>query len=134
MITVQFLRSGDRPLRELGPFPWVRVDARSLRAGPDDKEVAHYHGGTWSTAELSAPKYVLRGTACTLRFEGREPADATVLGPLHEVEIVDGAAYTQPGHHLVARLDEQEQAWYAYDQKRSWSSLLVEHCGEPAAP
>jgi len=84
----------------------VRVDDSTLRAGPDGEEVAHDRGGVWYAAELSAPKYVIHGSACTLRFEGEGPAGSTTLGSLDEVAVVDGAVYAQPGHRLLARLDE----------------------------
>src|SRR5947209_6150062 len=79
MVTVQFLRTGDKPLRTLGPFPWVRVHNGSLRAGPDDDEVAHHRGGVWYAGEVSAPKYAIHGSACTLRVQGEGPAESAIL-------------------------------------------------------
>ncbi len=134
MVTVQFLRTGDKPLRTLGPFPWVRLHDGSLRAGPDDKEVAHHRGGVWYAGEVSAPKYAVHGSACTLRFEGDGPAESASLGSLDKVEVSDGAVYTQPGGRLVARLDEAKHAWYAYEDQRFWPSLVVEHCAGPDGP
>jgi hypothetical protein len=48
-----------------------------------------------------------------------------------KVEVVDGALYVQPGHRLVARLDEEKKAWYKYDDKRVWPALVIEHCAGP---
>jgi hypothetical protein len=128
MVTVHFLRTDGREVHKAGPFPWLRAVDGSLRAGPNGEEVARYVGGVWNWENVSAPKYVLHGTTCTLRFEGENPDDSTALGPLDRVEVVDGAVYAHPGRRLLARLDEEKKAWYAYEDKRYWPSLLVEKC------
>jgi len=131
MVKVQFLRTGDKLLRTIGPFPWVRLDGKSLQAGPNGEEIAHYHGGVWYAAELSAPKYVVHGSACTVRFQSEGTEEFTIPGPLDKVEVVDGAVYTQPGQRLIARLDEERKAWYTYEDKRFWPSLVMERYAGP---
>jgi hypothetical protein len=44
---------------------------------------------------------------------------------------VDGAVYVQPGRRLIARLDEAKNAWFTYEDKRFWPSLIIEHCADP---
>lgn len=45
---------------------------------------------------------------------------------LAKVELVDGSAYVEPERRLLARLDEQGQEWYSYDDKRRWPKLVIE--------
>jgi hypothetical protein len=47
------------------------------------------------------------------------------------MDVVDGAVYTPPGHRLVAHLDEEKQAWYVYQERRHWSSLVLESSADP---
>jgi hypothetical protein len=103
MVTVEFFRSGGYPSAPLGRFR----GCASLHAGPDNEKIASYHGGVWFAAEISAPSYTLHGSSCTVRFQGEGPEDSVSLG-LDKVEVVDGAVYTQPGHRLIARLDEDQ--------------------------
>jgi hypothetical protein len=97
-----------------------------LRAGPEGEELAHYQGGVWSAAEFNSPRYVVSGSTCTLRFEEERGEDSVVVGPVDKVEIVDGAVYSHPGRCLVALLNEEKGAWYAYSHWRSWPSLVIE--------
>jgi hypothetical protein len=112
VVSVQFFRTGDRPIRTIGPFPWLRLDATTLHAGPDGREVARSPGGVWFAGEVSAPKYLLHGSNCTLRFEDDKAGDSTAFGPLDEAEVVDGAVYAKPDRRLIARHDEGKAAWY----------------------
>ena len=126
MVTVHFLRTDGREVYKAGPFPWVRAADGSLQAGPDGEEVARYLGGVWTVAGHDVPKCIIHGSACIARFEGNSPDDSTTHGPYDQVEFVDGSVYAQPGRRLLARLDEQEHTWYSYEDKRSWSKLVVE--------
>jgi hypothetical protein len=126
MVTVQFMRTDGRRVHKAGPFPWVQAAGGSLQAGPDDEEIARYVGGVWAVAGDSAPKCVIHGSTCTARFEGDSPNDSATHGPFDAVEFVDGAVYVQPGRRLLARLDEPDQTWYSYADRRNWTKLRVE--------
>jgi hypothetical protein len=131
VVSVQFFRTGNQPIRTFGPFPWLRLDATALHAGPDGEEVARYHGGVWSSGEMSAPKYIIHGSTGTLRFEDNKAGDSAKLGPFDQVEVVDGAVYSRPDRQLIARLDEENAAWYTYEDKRFWPSLVISECACP---
>jgi hypothetical protein len=126
MVTVHFLRSEGREVLKAGPFPWVRAADGSLQAGPDGQEIARYLGSVWTVAGQDVPKCAIHGSVCTARFESDSPDDSTTHGPFDKVEFVDGSVYAQPGRRLLARLDEQEHAWYSYEDKRNWPRLVVE--------
>jgi hypothetical protein len=134
MVRVQFLRTGDRPLRTDGPFPWVRLHATALQAGPDGREIARYHGGVWASGDVAAPKFLLHGSACSLRFEGESAGDSATFGRFDQVEVVDGAVYATPRRRLLSRLDEGRGPWYTYQDKRFWPSLVVEKCDGSTGP
>lgn len=131
MLTVHFLRYDGKHVDRAGPFPWLRVDANSLRTGPDGAELARYQGGIWYTPEFNATKYVVHGVSCALRFEDEKAADSASFGPVDQVDVVDGAIYIPPGHRLVAHLDEVKKAWYVYQSKGFWPALILEHCTGP---
>ncbi len=126
MVTVRFLRTDGTEVHRAGPFAWVRVAGGSLQAGPDGQEIARYRGGIWTLDGQSVPKYVVHGSTCSVRFEADSPDDSPLYGPFDQVELVDGAVYVQPGRRLLARLDERDQSWYSYEDKRSWRSMVVE--------
>lgn len=126
MVTVRFLRTEGREVYKAGPFPWVRLAGGSLDGGPDGRAIARYRGGIWSVDSHTVPKYIIHGSACTVRFEADSSDDLATHGPFDKVELVDGSAYVEPDHHLLARLDEQGQEWYSYDDKRRWPKLVIE--------
>jgi hypothetical protein len=68
----------------------------------------------------------LPSPACITRFEAESPDDSATHDNFARVEFVDGSVYAQPGRRLLARLDEQERTWYSYEDKRSWTNLVVE--------
>lgn len=113
-----------------GPFPWVRILGESLRVGPEDGEIGRYRGGIWHTREESGTRIDLHGSSCSVRFEGGA-GDSERYGPFDGVEFIDGAIYTQPGHVLLARLDEPNSQWYAYDGGQWWKGLVIEWCDGP---
>jgi hypothetical protein len=113
-----------------GPFPWVRILAESLRAGPEDEEIGRYRGGAWHANEESGSRLDLHGSSCSLRFEGGT-GETAHYGPFDRVEFIDGAIYTHPGQVLLARLDEQNKEWFAYDGGRWWPGLIIERCDAP---
>jgi hypothetical protein len=125
MVSLCLSRSGGEEVHRAGPFPWVRVLAESLRAGPEDKEIGRYRGGVWHTNDDCGTRLSLHGSSCSIRFEDGT-GETDNHGPFDEVEFVDGAVYTFPGRLLLARLDEQKKQWYAYDAGRWWPGLVVE--------
>ena len=131
MLVVQFLDYDGKPIRTVGPLPWVRLEATSLYVGPDDEEVARHQNGIWSAADFEAPRYVIHGSTCTFRFEDEQAEDSARFGLVDQVDVVDGAIYIPPGHRLVAHLEEEKQAWYVYQEKRFWPALVLEHCAGP---
>jgi hypothetical protein len=126
MVTVHFLRTDGREVHKAGPFPWVRAADGSLQTGPDGEEIACYRGGIWTVDGHGVPKCIVHGSTCTARFEDGISDDSTTHGPFYRLEFVDGSVFADPGRHLLARLDEQEQTWYSYDDRRSWPKLIVE--------
>jgi hypothetical protein len=138
MITVEFFRPDGREAHAATSFPWVRVAGDTLLAEPSGDKIACYSGGVWTDANdtaapASASKLVVHGSTCTIRFEDDSPDDSTTLGPFERVEFLGGAVYGQPGRRLLARLDEQSKAWYAYENKRAWAGMAVEKCPSEAA-
>jgi hypothetical protein len=126
MVMVRFLRTEGREVHRAGPFPWVRLGGGSLEVGPDGKVIARYRGGIWAVDGHSVPKYIIHGSTCTVRFEADSPNDSATHGPFDKVELVDGSAYVEPGRRLLARLDEHDQQWYSYEDKRRWPKMVVE--------
>jgi hypothetical protein len=116
----------DTEVHKAGPFPWVRQADESLQAGPDGEEIARYRGGIWTAEDHTVPKCIIRGSTCTVRFEADRADDSAAHAPCVKVELVDGSVYAHPVRRLLARLDEQEQKWYSYEDKRSWPKIVVE--------
>ncbi len=112
-------------VHQVGPFPWFRILAQSLRAGPRDEEVGQYRGGVWHMDGGNGTRLAFLGPTCSLRFEdGTDHSDG--YGPFDSIEFIDGAIYTHPGHVLLARLDESHGRWYAYGVGRWWTGLVIE--------
>ncbi len=128
MVEAQFYNYQGRETQRVGPVPWLRLCARSLKAGPNDAEVATYHGGLWSVAGRTAPRYSVHGSVCVARFENDAAEEPVTCGPFEKIEVVDGIVFTEPGHHALARLDEAKRRWYACDDGHWWSSLLLQKC------
>jgi hypothetical protein len=129
MVTLHFVRTDGRVIHWAGPFPWVQATGGSLQSGPHGEELACYRGGIWSVAGHTVAKWIVHGTDCIARFLGDDPVDSTTYGPFNMVEFVDGSMYAEHGRCLLARLDEHTQAWYCYEDKRSWLTLVVEDRG-----
>ncbi len=121
-------------IHQIGPFPWVRVLANSLRAGPSNEEIGQYRGGSWCIVEDTAVKLCIRGSDLFGRFEA-DQGEARDFGPFDWVESFKGAIRTYPGRVLVALFDEERKLWYAYDRGRWWQGLLIESSdGRPKTP
>lgn len=123
MVTLLLKSHGQEVLR-MGPFPWVRVLAASLRVGPGDKEIGQYQEGDWHIADNNGIKLQMHGSFCSVWFEAG--ADGTKdCGPFEKVEFFGGAIYTQPGRVLLALFDEENKQWYEYDRGQWWPGLLI---------
>jgi hypothetical protein len=124
MVKVEFERSS-YDFHKVGPVPWIEMRAGCLRLGPDNRTAARYHDGVWSVEGGSnVTKLRIDGSGCMIRFGGYN-TNWSIHGPFDKVEVVDGAIYTQPDRHLLARLDEGSQLWFTYDDRRYWPVLVI---------
>jgi hypothetical protein len=125
MVRIEFERS-THDFYRVGPVPWVQMNAGCLRIGPGNCPAARYHGGIWSLeGGENVTKFGINGSRCMVRFEG-DSMNRSIQGPFAKVEVVDGAIYTQPDRHLLARLDEGNQLWFNYEDKHYWPVLVIE--------
>jgi hypothetical protein len=136
MVRVKFERSR-HDTHQVGPAPWVRLSAASLFIGPDNRPAAHYHGGVWTVeGGASTTRFHIDGGRCVVHFGGDDTPWA-IHGPFDKVEVVDGALYTYPDRHLLARLDEGNRLWFTYEDRRYWPVLVIEdgneHGGSPTS-
>jgi hypothetical protein len=124
MVCVEFERSGYN--EKVGPVPWVELNAGGLRVGPDNRTAASYHGGVWDVgANEHVVRFHIHGSRCMVRC-GFDRTKNPIYGPFDKVEVVDGAVYTEPDSQLLARLDEGNQLWFTYEDRRYWPALVIE--------
>jgi hypothetical protein len=112
-----------REVRQIGPFPWVRLVANSLRAGPSSEEIGQYRGGSWHIAADTGVRLCIRGSDLFGRFEADH--EVREFGPFDRAESFNGAIRSYPGSVLVALFDEERKLWYAYDRGRWWPGLIL---------
>jgi hypothetical protein len=132
MVRVEFEQSGYTH-HKVGPAPWVELHAGCLRVGPDNHTAACYHGGVGSVeGNDHVTRFHINGSGCVVRFEG-DGTEVAIHGPFDRVEVVDGAVYSQPDRHLLARFDEGNQLWFTYKDQRYWPALVVKDVEEDDA-
>jgi hypothetical protein len=125
VVVIQLQDALGRETRQIGPFPWVRLVANSLRAGPSNEEIGQYRRGNWLIAADTGVRLCIHGSNLFGRFEGDH--DARDFGPFDRAESFNGAIRSFPGSVLVALFDEERKLWYAYDRGRWWPELLITH-------
>jgi hypothetical protein len=133
MVHIEFERTGHNH-HKVGPVPWVKLNAGSLRVGPDNHTAARYHDGVWCVeGNDNVTRFDINGSRCLIRFGG-DGTNAAIHGPFDKVEVVDGAVYTQPDRQLLARLDEGNRLWFTYEDQRYWPVLVIADDEEDSRP
>ena len=124
MITLYLEHPVSQQVRRIGPAPYFRLKADTLVSGPDDVVIGTYQNGVWTvngdvflTLAADAPARV--------RFEGNGSGNHD-FGPFERLKVVDGAIRHGPNAvELLARLDEEKQAWYVYSEQKNYPVAIV---------
>jgi hypothetical protein len=119
VLTLRFEAPESRQVHHLGPAPYFRLQGKSLRAGPDDREVGIYDNGTW---HLGGEAFIVFTTesSARVRFEGRGQA---THGPFERVKLVDGAIRCED--RLLARYDRLTCLWYSYSDQQEYPAAVL---------
>ena len=125
MITLQFEHPVSRQIQTVGPAPYFRITGDDLRAGPNDAVVATYRNGVW-TLDGDSFLTIASEAPAAIRFEGTGPPQGSTYGPYERLRVVDGAIRHGPNAiELLARLDEQTQAWYVYAEQKNYPFVVL---------
>ena len=125
MLTLHFEHPATRDDHSIGPAPYFRFAGSSLRAGPQDQEVASYAGGMWHINGRSFTTVTPQSPA-TVRFESADQSCSETYGPFDQVRLVDGfMRYGNQFKQILARLDEQSQLWYVYPAQRDCPTAML---------
>ena len=127
MLRLQFEHPVSRQVQIVGPAPYFRLSGDDLRAGPSDAVVATYRNGVWT---LDGESYltIAAEAPAAIRFEGNgnSGSGGTTYGPFERLRVVDGAIRHGPNAvELLARLDEETQAWYVYAEQKNYSVVIL---------
>ncbi|HXG12293.1 MAG TPA: hypothetical protein VNK04_21235 [Gemmataceae bacterium] len=126
MLTIRFdPLFGDSHI--VGPAPYFRiVDGITLRAGPNDEEVATYANGSWRVGNRYFTVFTTQSPTL-IRFESAGQPCAASRGPFRHAQVVDGAIRDGAAPNgLLAHLDEQSRTWYVYPDQVACQTVVFE--------
>jgi hypothetical protein len=111
------------PKRDAGPFEALEVTAQALWAMPEHIQLATHENSMWVSPDRNYYTSVAIHTPCVLRFKHDDQECSTSRNGEAEAKLADGAIYH--GGKLVARLDESQNAWQIYEDRKSCAAAEI---------
>lgn len=125
-----FAEAGPGPTVELGPFPEVRVDGETLRAGRGGEVLAQHERHAWIVQNRRFFRLDC-ASPVRLHFENEDGESSAVFGPFMHFSCADGIAYGDGA--ICANIDLETKRWYGHADRKYWQVMVVRSAAAPAA-
>jgi hypothetical protein len=120
-MVLSFVRPS-RPIRRLGPFATLRIDARSLCDGDNGSLIARHVLREWQVDDERFFRIECQARAVAWFADGPS-APSRRFGPFAGFSVADGLVFMDS--RAFANLDGKFGEWLCYDLGRYWPTLVI---------
>ena len=114
------------PEKRKGPYPLVRFEGETMRAGPGGPIIARHVKHEWL---VDGTEFTRLECDCIalLHFERVDGERSRTYGPYESVSFIDGVAYAN--REIFAFADRTIVDWYCHEDDQHWPLMILSPAG-----